>query len=326
MTSSPQSTRSPDRTPMSSRLRNTASMLMTPATRFAVAAALVLIVVSLVDVRTVWLHLRAFDPGVGCAMLAVNAILVALFAARWHAVARSVGIDAPYGRFFRGTWLGAFFSQLGPALILNEITRFRLLMSYAGKWPLGTSQVLDRISGQIVLAGIVLVLTPWYVTLLTRELTLRILLVTGVVAVLGTVVLALVHRFRRFIRVRAGAVRTVLNPVLSPTHYACSLAIQVLLIVNLWLAARGLGAAGHDIELLLIAPLILASLTILPISIADWGSREGAALLFLSATGLTPEQIVAISVIYGGVNLVSALPAALLLVPGAARVEADKGV
>jgi hypothetical protein len=289
------------------------SVIMSPAGRSAVAAALLALVLSLVDARSVWSHLERFDAAVGLAMVGVNAILFALFAARWRAVAGALGIDAPYVRFFRATWLGAFFGQLGPALILNEITRFRLLQPYAGTWPLAASQLLDRASGQVVLAGMIVLLTPYYLGLFNADLGARLVLTTGLLIVLGGSLLVVAHRFRRFIRIEPGAVRAILNPLASPGHYACSLMIQLLLMTNLWLAARGLGLVGHGIELYLVAPLILGSLTLLPISVADWGSREAVALLFFSATGLSAEQIVAISVIYGAINLVSALPAALLL-------------
>jgi hypothetical protein len=90
-------------------------------------------------------------------------------------------------------------------------------------------------------------------------------------------------------------------------------------MANLWLAAYGLGMAGSGFDIYLIAPLVLGTLTLLPISIADWGSREAAALLFFSATPLTGEQIVAISVLYGIANLATALPAALLLLAPSAE-------
>jgi hypothetical protein len=113
--------------------------------------------------------------------------------------------------------------------------------------------------------------------------------------------------------------RKVLNPVSSPAHYGFSIAIQLSLMANLWLAARGVGSARAGIDVYIVAPLILGTLTMIPISVADWGSREAVALLFFSAVGLSPEEIVAISVIYGAVNLVSALPAALLLLAAPGR-------
>ena len=51
----------------------------------------------------------------------------------------------------------------------------------------------------------------------------------------------------------------------------------------------------------------------IPLSIAGWGVREGAAALVWQAAGLDPAQGVAISISYGVVILLSSLPGALML-------------
>jgi glycosyltransferase 2 family protein len=282
------------------------------AARVTAAVLLITVVLSFVDAREVWLHLQTFDARAGVAMFAVNVLLLVLFAARWRSLATALGIEAPYMRFLRGTWLGALLSQLGPSIVLNEITRFRMLTPYAGKWQLAASQVFDRISGNVVLAGVILLLVPYYLGVFGTHAAYRILFAIAGLALAAGVVLVLAHRWQTA-RAKLGSVRGVWNPFACPRHYLYSLAIQLLLMTNLWLAAYGLGIAGSGLDVYLVAPLVLGTLTLLPISIADWGSREAAALLFFSATALNGEQIVAMSVLYGGANLASALPAALLL-------------
>jgi hypothetical protein len=278
----------------------------------AAAVLLATLVLAFVDAREVWLHLQTFDAKAGLAMFAVNVLLLVLFAARWRSLATALGIEAPYTHFLRGTWLGALLSQLGPSVVLNEITRFRMLSPYAGKWQLAASQVFDRISGNVVLAGVILLLVPYYLGMFGTHTAYRILFAIAALALAAGVVLVLAHRWQTA-RVKLGSVRGVWNPFACPRHYLYSLAIQLLLMTNLWLAAYGLGIAGSGLDVYLVAPLVLGTLTLLPISIADWGSREAAALLFFSATALNGEQIVAMSVLYGVANLTSALPAALLL-------------
>ena len=282
------------------------------AARVIAAVILVALVLSFVDARQVWLHLKAFDARAGMAMLAVNALLLVLFAARWHSLAAALGIEAPYKRFLRGTWLGALLSQLGPSVVLNEITRFQVLSPYAGKWQVAASQVFDRISGNVVLAGLILLLVPYYFAVFGSQTTYRILVMLTGIAAIGIAVVLLARGWQS-VREKLGSIRQIWNPFTSPRHYLCSLAIQLLLMANLWLAAYGLGVAGSGLDVYLVAPLLLGTLTLLPVSIADWGSREAAALLFFSATPLNGEQIVAMSVLYGVANLASALPAALLL-------------
>lgn len=294
------------------RFEARAMLVAKRAARVAAAALLTAVVLSFVDTREVWLHLQTFDARAGMAMLAVNALLLVLFAARWRSLAGALGIEAPYARFLRGTWLGALLSQLGPSVVLNEITRFRMLSPYAGKWQVGASQVFDRISGNVVLAGMILLLVPYYLGVFGTHAAYRILLAIAGLALVAGVVLVLAHGWRTA-RAKLGSIKGIWNPFTCPRHYIYSLAIQLLLMTNLWLAAYGLGIAGSGLDIYLVAPLVLGTLTLLPISIADWGSREAAALLFFSATALNGEQIVAMSVLYGVANLASALPAALLL-------------
>ena len=72
---------------------------------------------------------------------------------------------------------------------------------------------------------------------------------------------------------------------------------------------------GIDTPLATAAPLVpwvLLAMAI-PLSIAGWGVREGAAALVWQAAGLDPAQGVAISISYGVVILLSSLPGALML-------------
>ncbi len=68
----------------------------------------------------------------------------------------------------------------------------------------------------------------------------------------------------------------------------------------------------------LAAPVLMTML--IPVSVAGWGVREGAAALLWSVVGLTPEEGAAISVTYGLIVLVAALPGVTALVlPSAGR-------
>ena len=72
---------------------------------------------------------------------------------------------------------------------------------------------------------------------------------------------------------------------------------------------------GIDTPLATAAPLVpwvLLAMAI-PLSIAGWGVREGAAALVWQATGLDPAQGVAISISYGVIILLSSLLGALML-------------
>jgi hypothetical protein len=61
----------------------------------------------------------------------------------------------------------------------------------------------------------------------------------------------------------------------------------------------------------------------LPLSLAGWGIREGAAAGIWMLAGLPVAQGVAVSLLYGVVVLVSALPGAFLLLASRSAPEAE---
>jgi hypothetical protein len=74
-------------------------------------------------------------------------------------------------------------------------------------------------------------------------------------------------------------------------------------------------AAGVTAELATLLPVTLLVLlaTAVPVSLAGWGPREGAAAWAVGAAGVGAADGVTVSVLYGAVVLVASLPGALVL-------------
>ncbi|MGH3448280.1 MAG: lysylphosphatidylglycerol synthase domain-containing protein, partial [Nocardioidaceae bacterium] len=74
-------------------------------------------------------------------------------------------------------------------------------------------------------------------------------------------------------------------------------------------------SAGADVSLTRMVPLALVVLLVagLPINVAGWGPREGAAAWVFGATGLDAAQGVTAAVLYGVLVLVATLPGAVVL-------------
>ena len=65
----------------------------------------------------------------------------------------------------------------------------------------------------------------------------------------------------------------------------------------------------------LVAPVLMSML--IPVTVAGWGLREGAAAVLWGAVGLTAADGVLVSVAYGLLVLIGSLPGALFLMrPG----------
>lgn len=252
--------------------------------------------------------LARFDVVHGLAMVSVNALLLWLCALRWHAIALALGIAAPRGEFVRVIWLSACLSECGPPLLVGETARFHLMRPFGSRRRVLTSQLLDRVSGYLVLGGIVLLCSPAYAGWFALQ--------SGVWSAAPVGVLLLVGLIRRWSgRGLVGLGRQPEAPVgviaallRAPGHYFYSLLIQALLCTNLLLAALGLGVAEQPGRLLLLAPLLLLGVSILPSFWSDWGKREATALWVLAPAGLSAEQALAVSLLFGFSHWLATLP------------------
>jgi len=77
----------------------------------------------------------------------------------------------------------------------------------------------------------------------------------------------------------------------------------------------GAMAVGVDTSLLILLPLVppLLMTMLIPVSVAGWGIREGAAAALWGAAGLLASEGVVLSMAYGVLVLVSSLPGGIVL-------------
>lgn len=127
------------------------------------------------------------------------------------------------------------------------------------------------------------------------------------------VLLVLVLRRSRLLHTLARAVRlALLAPALLWRQLLSSLALATSYIAVYFCCTRMLGIDTPAPLLLALIPWVLLAMAI-PLSMAGWGLREGAAALLWAAAELDMSQGVAISIAYGMVVLTSTLPGAWVL-------------
>ncbi|NNF12973.1 MAG: UPF0104 family protein, partial [Gemmatimonadetes bacterium] len=120
--------------------------------------------------------------------------------------------------------------------------------------------------------------------------------------------------------------RTALLGSALPVQATLSFAIVASYVVVFTLGARAVGIEASTAILVLTAPPILVAMLI-PVSVAGWGLREGAAAALWGFVGLSAADGVAVSVAYGLLVLASSLPGAVFLVtgPGGLRARNRRG-
>lgn len=285
-------------------------MIRAPWLRLLVSAALLAALTLLIDVRTALATLSRITPAWIAPLLAANTLAYVLLAVRWRWFCQRLDLELPKGRALRGVYLFQVTSQVAPSPILGEAARFAVFGRGTPKLIILQSIALDRLSNQLSLALWITALLPYYWSLgyprwLGWLLPVPALVILGLFAAArrleGKTWAQRLAFLRLLVRERWGLVPLLLG-----------LALNAVLGLEFWFAAAALPtpASAH---LLLLVPLLSLGIALLPISFADWGTRELLALTILAPTGLLSEDIVAVSMLVGVTNLVCSLPGVWLL-------------
>ncbi len=119
----------------------------------------------------------------------------------------------------------------------------------------------------------------------------------------------------RVTRVVTADARALRGPTASGGIVLASLAVVAGHVATFVIAARAVGVGMPVVELLPIALLVLL-ISAVPLNLAGWGPREGAAAWTFGAAGLGATQGLSVAVAYGAIVLVATLPGAALLIVG----------
>lgn len=290
---------------------------MTPAFRLGLRAtvsiALLAAVVLVVDTERMLAHLQALDPRWIMIALALSVVQVALSAWRWRFTAARLGLALPMAHAFREYYLGTFLNQILPGGVLGDASRALRHGRDSGRGGGALAAVaIERGSGQVVMA---LVAVPALVTLLTPVAPALVWACAAAVALALLAGTQLLPTEATGTGPLASLRRALLAPDAFPAQLLSSSAVVATYLGVFLAAARGLGIELPAAVLLpLVPPILLAMLV--PITVAGWGLREGAAAAVWATAGLEPAQGAAAAVAYGLLVLLGSLPGALGLMGG----------
>lgn len=234
---------------------------------------------------------------------------------RWHLIARRLHAPLPLPTAVAACYRAQFLNVVLPGGVLGDVERGvrhgRAVQDVAR----GLRAVAwERVAGQVVLvvltAGIVLLARPF------AEVTSAVPSWVGpaviVVALAGAALLARTGFGVRASRVILADARALARPALIGKVLLASLVVLAGHLTTFWLAARAVDVAVPVGQLVPLALLILFAAA-LPLNLAGWGPREGAAAWAFAGAGLGASQGLAAAVAYGAMVFVATLPGAVLL-------------
>lgn len=302
--------------------------------KIAVSAALLWLVFRGVDTEELGAQLLSVAPAAMAVALAALVVLAAVQAVRWSAVVRAIGDAYAFGPALKAVFVGLFFNQALPSSIGGDAMRmWRARQDGLPLMAAVNSVLLDRLVALGALLLIVAVGAPYLFTLHDGTEVRAVLVMIVVAGFAGLALLMVLDRMPagllRF-RVFAAAARLSADAravLLAPRHAVPVIVLSVLIHLGAALAvlaiARGLDIEVGWVDCMLLVPLVLL-VSVLPISIAGWGLREGAMVTLFGLVGVPAAKALALSVLFGlTIMAVGVLGGAVWLASGSRRPTGD---
>jgi uncharacterized protein (TIRG00374 family) len=291
-----------------SAARRIGSIVTSLPVRILVSVALLAVVAASIDWEAVGDGLANASWGLFAAATATYFVGFLIAAVRWTELLHVAQVGVPYRRALRAYLIGMFSNNLLPSGFGGDAVRAWVITGI-GK-PLArslTSVVVDRISALACLIAL-----AWVAVLIKAgEVPDEIVLLLGMATALATIAgLAglVVARRRGLGRFLPEAVRPytseVANVLRSYEHdnrlialvVVLGLAYQLTVLLAFWIIAESLGLDLDPAVLaIVIPPVLLASL--LPISLAGFGVREGAFIVLLAEFGISSADATLLSIL-----------------------------
>lgn len=327
------------------RVRPTAGIVSsfvhpTRLTRYSILLAKIVLLTGLawyafrkIDLASAWTTLAAIPPSAVISALVMLFLQFVIGSYRLRELLRWMGYRYRLATALDAIMIGAFFSQTfvsfigGDAMRIWRMTRTHVSASAATK-----SVLLDRISGFAGIVAFVLVTIPLLVPMLQSiEMKLGLTLIAA--GVLAGIFSVFVLR-RLPARIRTGPLLGGLWRFASLGLeimrsrrgawyvFGLSVLIQAINVLVLYILGKGLSINLALSQYFVFMPIVLF-LSMLPISIAGWGVREGAMVAALTVVGVPAYESLALSICFGLCLIFVSLPGGVVWF--AARHRAQPG-
>jgi uncharacterized membrane protein YbhN (UPF0104 family) len=267
-------------------------------------------------------------PGALAAAVAVTLATTVLTAWRWTWVARRLGLRLGLRRAVAAYYRSQLLNQVLPGGVLGDV--HRAVRHGGDELALGRAAravAWERVAGQVGLLAVTLVVVPALPSAVGTGIGRAVALTAATLAALSVVAVLLVgsvrERLRDTVVGRGGlAVRSDWEQLASGAGpwppLAASVAAAAGYLALLLVTAR---AAGADLPAREMLPLLVVVLfaSSLPVNLAGWGPREGAAAWVFATAGLGAATGVTVATLYGVLSLAAATPGLVVLLTDVRR-------
>jgi len=308
----------------------------TALAKLVVTAALLGVLLARTSPADIAQRLGAVGPGIVSAAIGLHLLAVLAVGVRWRIVLEELGAAAQVHQAVQFTLVGGFFNQVLPSGMGGDAFR----VWYARGFGLSTGRALasvlvDRIFGLFAITAIVVAGVPFVLwmdvpgTFIAAAAAAVTLLVAGIAVFLSLDIFQrpLERALQRVaptrlrglaLRAAAGAAWTARNNRAmlrtwprGAVAMGISIGCQLLVGFVVYLLLRSMEQSVALVSVLFLFPFVQL-LSMLPISFAGWGLREGAMVVAFRFVGVPAEVALGASILYGICLLISSLPGAVI--------------
>lgn len=295
--------------------------------RFVVTAALLAVLALTIDWQTVGERVR--DGRWAWLALGIAVLLGALVigAGRWLALLASARVESRWSVAFRAYMVGTFANNFLPTAFGGDAVR---AVSVAPRGRAlaraATTVVVDRLTALACLIAVAWIAIPFDPGSVPGELAVALAVVTvaGLAAALVGWRAAASPRLRALLPARARPLAIELHRPLAEflrdrrllvRVFALGLVYQALLIASAWAGARAI-ELELSYPLLAVSATLVLLLTVVPISIAGFGVREGGYVAVLGTAGVGAATATLFSLLTVVMLAAASLPGAAFMLTG----------
>lgn len=296
--------------------------ILKPLIKIAISLALIAIVLHAFDVRGVASHFAKIDAITLLLVIAIALSVALLHTVRWLAVLKANNARLGFKTALQLVLIGHFFNQTLPSSVGGDAVRIWCAYRAGLGFSIAANTVIiDRAFTLFSLLLMTAAGLPWLFEIISDPAARWALSTVLFAGIAGFGAFLALKRLPQFIA-QWRVVRALLNlaalgrNVMSGVSYLLPVILaSVLSFVGFSIIVYCLANAMQlDISLrdcvLLVPPVILVS--VLPISIAGWGVREGAMVVAFGFINVPASAAFAVSVLFGLTLATASLPGALL--------------
>lgn len=282
--------------------------------RLLVSVSILVVILHSIDIRQAWQVAARARPDWLLLALLMQFGSIALAAYRWQLIMRNLGFGQTFTFYWKSYFKGMFFNQGLPTSIGGDALR---VLDVAGcgfrKRDALVGIVIDRMTGLGALLLLALVAHLVNPDLLPEQIYRPIVWLVAA-GLLGFAGLSFLGRWPWLGRhPQLAVLKTVsdrLRQAVSLHRFlllASSLLVPLLAMLTFFATGWALGLRYDLMTYFAIVPPALV-LTVIPISIAGWGVREGALVGLFSLIGADRTVVLTMSVVYGMMLILASLP------------------